>query len=437
MRITQFLSAFVLLLLIAPNSIAAEAKDASKETAADTDKVPRLAVITTEYRRNSHAEIIAGRVFNSYTLDGKGTYPKLKIVSMYTDQVPENDVSREQAQEFGFKIADSVEEALTLGTGELAVDGVLLIAEHGKYEKNEVGQTIYPKRRLFGEVAKVFEKAGKSVPVFSDKHLADNWNDAKWLYDTAEKLEIPLMAGSSLPGSWRIPETGVKPGSKVKELVMISYGSLDAYGFHALEAAQALVETRAGGETGVKSVQAYEGEAVWEAGKAGVYDEELLKNAIAAQRSHLAKKDRPLVDLVRHPVLFHIEYTDGLVVNMLSLQGAVADWCASWRYEDGQTDTVLFWLQEERPYFHFALLLQGVEKMMHSGKPTWNPQRTLMTSGLLYTGHRSLHEGGKKIETPYLQFAYEMPWVWKNPPPAPPDQPRPPRVPKPKPAGKK
>ena len=424
--------------LVSSWGVAAESKDDAKEsTATKSDKVPRLAVITTEYRRNSHSEIIAGRVFSSYSLDGKGEYPKLEIVSLYTDQVPENDVSREQAKQYGFKIAGSVEEALTLGTGELAVDGVLLIAEHGKYEKNEVGQTVYPKRRLFGEVVKVFEKAGRTVPVFSDKHLADNWEDAKWLFDTAEKLKIPLMAGSSLPGTWRIPQTGVKPGSKVKELVMISYGSLDAYGFHALEAAQALVETRTGGETGVKSVQAYEGEAVWEAGKAGVYDAELLKNALDAQRSHLAKKNKPLEDLVKRPVLFHIEYTDGLKVNMLTLQGAVADWCASWRYEDNSTDTVLFWLQEERPYFHFALLLQGVEKMMHTGKPTWNAKRTLMSSGLLYTGHRSLFEGGKKLETPYLQFAYEMPWVWKNPPPAPPDQPRPPRVRKPKPPKKK
>jgi hypothetical protein len=334
------------------------------------------------------------------------------------------------AREHGFLIGESVADALTLGTGELAVDGVLMIAEHGDYPDNEVGQTAYPKRRMFSEIAAVMEKAGRAVPVFSDKHLADNWEDAKWIYDEAQRLHIPLMAGSSLPVTWRIPEIGIKPGARVKELVMISYGGLDAYGFHALEGVQALVEARAGGETGVKAIQAYEGDAVWEAGKRGVYDPELLKSALDAQRSPLHRKDKPLAELVRRPVLFSMEYTDGLKVNMLSLQGAVADWCASWRYADDSTETVLFWLQEERPYFHFALLLQGIEKMMHTGQPTYNVQRTVLTSGILHTGHRSLKAGGQRLDTPFLQFAYEMPWKWQAPPPAPPDQQRPPRPPK-------
>ena len=371
--------------------------------------------------------MIAARILESYTLDGQGEYPRLAIASIFTDQLPERDTSRELAAKHGFRISETVADALTLGSGELAVDGVLLIAEHGDYPESEVGQTVYPKRRLFGEIAAVFEKSGRSVPVFSDKHLADNWEDAKWIYDTAQRLKAPLMAGSSLPVAWRQPETVVRPEKKLKELVMISYGGLDAYGFHALEGVQTLVETRQGGETGVKSVQAYQGDAVWEAGRNGVFDIELLNNARAAQTGRYKFRDLPLEQLVPRPVLFSIEYVDGLRVNMLSLQGAVADWCASWRYEDGSTDTVLFWLQEERPYYHFALLLQGVEKMMRTGQPTWNAQRTLMTSGVLHTGHRSLHAGGKRIDTPFLEFSYEMPWQWRQPPPCPPDQPRPPK----------
>lgn len=424
---------FVLLGLslgMARNLVAAEPEAAADAAKPAEVKMPRLAVVTTEFRRGSHSEVIAARILESYTLDGLGEYPQLEIASIYADQVPATDVSRSLAADYGFRISETIADALTLGTGDLAVDGVLLVAEHGNYPVNEVGQTVYPKRRFFSEIAAVFEKAGRAVPVFSDKHLADNWEDAKWFYDEAQRLKVPLMAGSSLPVAWRQPETGVKADKKLRELVMISYGGLDPYGFHAMEGVQALVETRMGGETGVKSVQAYGGNAVWEAGKNGVYDAELLKNAMAAQTTRYKFRKAPLEELVPEPVLFSIEYNDGLRVNVLSLQGAVADWCASWRYEDNSTDTVLFWVQEDHPYYHFAILLQGIEKMMHTGQPTWNVQRTLMSSGLLNVGHRSLHEGGKKLETPFLSFAYEMPWKWQQPPPCPPEKPRPATVPK-------
>ena len=57
---------------------------------------------------------------------------------------------------------------------------MLLVAEHGEYPKSKTGQTVYPKRRLFSQVLDGFDRSGRVVPVFIDKHLADNWPDAKW-----------------------------------------------------------------------------------------------------------------------------------------------------------------------------------------------------------------------------------------------------------------
>src|ERR1044071_8880093 len=158
-----------------------------------------VAAIVTIYRHNSHAELIAGRLLRTDTLDEKGKVSPLKLVSLYTDQRPTNDLSRRLAATHGFRISDSIEDALTLGTGRLAVDGVLLIAEHGDYPKSPTDSTQYPKRRFWEEILKVFRTDGRVVPVFIDKHLADNWRDAKFIYDTARKLKVPLMAGSSLP----------------------------------------------------------------------------------------------------------------------------------------------------------------------------------------------------------------------------------------------
>src|SRR5437879_2270099 len=101
------------------------------------------------------------------------------------------------------------------------------------------------------------------APVFIDKHLADNWTVAKFISDTARELQVPLMAGSSLTLTWRRPPADVKRGGRIRDIVAITYHTTDAYGFHALEFVQALVEQRHGGEAGVKSVQAMAGEAVW------------------------------------------------------------------------------------------------------------------------------------------------------------------------------
>ncbi len=385
----------------------------------------RIAAVVTEYRHNSHADVIVSRLMLTHTLDEKGERPNLKLVSLYTDQVPESDTSRKWAEKFGVPIYKTVEETLTLGTGKLAVDGVLLVAEHGKYPKNASGNTIYPKRRLFDAVQKVFRKTGQTVPVFVDKHLADNWADAKWLHDTARELKVPLMAGSSLPVLWRYPPVDVKRGAKLKEIVAVSYHTLDAYGYHALEMVQCLVERRVGGETGVKRVQCLSGDAVWRAMDTGMFDRKLLYAALKRlKKSPITRQPkRPLRELVKTPDMFVIEYRDGLKAFVLTLNGAVNEWGVAWKTTAGAQKSTTFWTQEARPYMHFTYLVKGTEKMFFTGQPTWPAERTLMTSALLDALLISKNKNGMTVPTDYLDFKYTSNWNWKQPPPPPPGRP--------------
>src|SRR4051794_21548501 len=158
----------------------------------------KVAAIVTEYRKWSHADVIVGKILEGYNYDG-GEGPQMQLVSLYVDQFPDKDMSRDLAKKYGFTIHDSIEGALTLGGKELAVDGVICVGEHGKYDTNARGQILYPRRRFFEEVTKVFAKSKKSVPVFNDKHLAATWEDAKWMYDRSRELYVPFMAGSSVP----------------------------------------------------------------------------------------------------------------------------------------------------------------------------------------------------------------------------------------------
>jgi len=409
-------------LLIPASTVAAQSSGSEAESSA-AKKKPRIAAVVTEYRHNSHADVIVSRLLQGYLLNGEGKFPQLELASIYTDQVPENDTSRALAAEHQIPIFDNIADALTLGGSELAVDGVLLVAEHGDYPESQTGSIQYPKRRFFSEIAKVFQESGRSVPVFSDKHLSDNWQDAKWIYDTAQRLGAPMMAGSSIPVLWRYPPIDVERGAKLKEIVAVSYHRLDSYGFHALEMVQCLAERREGGETGVRSVQCLEGPAVWEAGRRGVFDRKLLAETLARLKARPLPEGMTLADLeekAKNPALFHIQYEDGLKASIVTVRHRVSEWSVAWRRADGKVRSTLFFTQEDRPYNHFTYLLQGVEKMMHTGEPTWPVERTLLTTGVLDALLKSRQQNGRRLDTPHLDIDYQSKWNFQQPPPPPP-----------------
>jgi hypothetical protein len=390
---------------------------------ADDPPTRRVAAVVTEYRHNSHADVIVSRLLLTDMLDGTGKESPLKLVSLYTDQRPANDISRLLAASHRFPIKPTIAETLTLGSGELAVDGVFLVAEHGDYPFSPTGNHQYPKRRFWDETIAVFRRSGRVVPVFLDKHLADNWADARHIYDTAKQMNISLMAGSSVPGTWRHPPADVARGARLEQIVGFTYGSTDAYGFHALEAVQSLAEQRQGGETGVRSVRCLRGADVWQALDRPICDPELFG---AALRRVPGFEEGGTInrDAVPDPKLMIVEHNDGLRVYLFELNDAVGAWAAAWREEPGgKVVSTRFWTQEARPAAHFTLLLHGIEKMMLTGEPAWPVERTLLTSGTLDALLQSLTRGGIPIETPHLQVRYQPTWRWEEPPPPPPGRP--------------
>jgi hypothetical protein len=383
----------------------------------------RLAVVTTEWRFHSHAWHMGERFLVGYPINGRWHRPPLDVVAAYVDQKPENDLSRKRSEEFGFPIFPTVAEALRRGGKELAVDAVLIIGEHGRYPKNEYGQTKYPRYEFFKQVADVFREDGRAVPVFNDKHLSWKWEWAKEMVDISRELRFPFLAGSSLPVTWRMPSIDLPYGAEVDEMLCVGMGGVDSYDFHALETIQCMAERRRDGETGVAAVQGLRGAAVWNAMDAGGWSEggwapRLFEACLS--RSHTLAQPETFSDRyptpaqmrawVNEPVAYRIEYADGTKATMLLMNGLVGDFTFAARLRgEPEPLSTLFHLPPNPNVVYSAALMSKAEETFLTGKTPYPIERTLLTTGLVEACVRSLATGQKRVETPHLAIRYEAP----------------------------
>jgi hypothetical protein len=250
----------------------------------------------------------------------------------------------------------------------------------------------------------VFRESGRVVPVFTDKHLSYSWENAKWMYDTARELKIPFMAGSSLPVTWRRPPLEIPLGAQVTEALGIGYGGLDAYGFHALEMLQCMVERRSGGESGVAAVRTISGPEFWQAAEAGVWPRDLFE---AAWSRSERKSAEALESSCKDPAAYLVEYRDGLKATILMLEGATQQFSFAARV-DGQVQSTLFYLQSGKPFGHFAFLTNKIEDLLLTGQPPYPVERTLLTTGILARALESHYRKGTRLETPELDVVYSV-----------------------------
>ncbi len=382
----------------------------------------RLAVVTTLWNYRSHAWHMAERFLAGYPLNGRWHRPPMDVVSVYVDQKPEKDLSADRAKEFGFTIYPTIAEALRCGGDRLAVDAVLLIGEHGDYPLSEFGGKKYPRYEFFKQIAEVFKKDNATTPVFNDKHLSWKFEWAKEMVDTARAMKFPLMAGSSLPVTWRMPSVDLPHGAEVDEVMCVAMGNVDIYDFHALETLQCMAERRKGGETGVKWLEALRGDAVWGALARGSFDKggwsPGLFNAClsrshtlaqAATTSHRFPTPLQMQQWVKQPIAYRYQHADGLKATMLLMNGLVDDFTFA-AHIRGRAEplSTLFQLPPNPNVVYSAALMAKAEEMFLTGKAPYPAERTLLTSGLVAAGLQSLKED-RRLDTPHLAVRYAVP----------------------------
>ena len=381
----------------------------------------RIAVVTTIYRYLSHAQHIGDRFLIGYPREGQWHRPDIKVVSLYVDQKPEGDQSADRAREFGFTVYPTIAEALRVGGDKLAVDAVLIIGEHGNYPKNEKGQILYPRYEFFKQCVEVFEKDGRAVPIYNDKHLSYSFEKAQWMVDSSRRLKFPMLAGSSLPVTWRLPDIELPLNCEIEEALMVGEGGSDPMDFHALEGMQCMVERRKGGETGVKAVQMIEGDEVWKAGQQGRWSKDLLTAALSRSdtpqgltildgRTQDLVASGELQKLAKKPAAYFIERNDGLRTTLLMLNGAIKDFNFAARVKGMRgIQSTQFFLSPTPNVTYSACLVGKIEEMFVTGKAPYPVDRTLIVSGILEACLTSRWQGQKRLETPHLAVKYRAP----------------------------
>jgi hypothetical protein len=387
-------------------------------------KRPQLAAVVTAISKYLHPQHIVDRFLEGYGWNGEYHHPQMDLVSLYVDQRKKGDLAQDRADRFPqLKIYPTIEGALTLGTGKLAVDGVVVVGEHGNYPRSDTGIPMHPHYEFFDAITKVFRASGRSVPYFNDKELSWKWDWCKKMVDTAKELNFPFQGGSSLSVTWRVPSVEFPTGAVTKEAVSIGYGGPGSYDFHGLETIQCMVERRKGGETGVEWLQAYRGDAFWKAYQDGLWSQALVKAALS--RSATFRSGDPtftdmwptieqLKAMVPNPVAYHYQHRDGLKSTMLLMNGLVRDFTFAAAIEgqskpfstqmylpmpDGRTTLASF----------FTPLVHNAEVMFLTGKQQYPIERTLMTSGLLIAGIDSMRLE-KRIDTPNLAAVNYQPF---------------------------
>lgn len=369
---------------------------------------PRVAVIYTVLRFRSHAFNFLENCLRPLLFNGKLMQPAIEVVSVYADQrVEEGDMTDDVVRQYKLRLGKRIEDALTLGTKALAVDGVLLIGEHGEYPENDLGQTQYPRKQFFDQIVAVMRRSNRFVPIFNDKHLSYRWDWAREMYDTAQKLRIPLMAGSSVPLAQRRPELEIPAGAVFEEAISIHSGGFETYDFHGLEVLQSMVEARKGGETGISRIEFLQGDALFKAADQGRWSRRLADAALRLEfGDKIPDLRQPINDQPTHGIL--VTYRDGLTSTVLKVGRRADRWLFACKLAgEAQPRAAKFYVGPWGNRNLFMALTNAVQQFVVRRESPYPVERTLLTTGALEAAVRSKAQNGRAVATPHLQIGYQ------------------------------
>lgn len=349
------------------------------------DRDFRIAVVATAYTPNSHAHVITRRWVDPLPTDVEygWTGARTRLASLHLLQRGPDDQSRPLIEEHGVRDSPDIRDALTLGTGKLAVDAVMLIGEHGDYPFNAFKQKQYPRKEMFDAVMEVIEESGCRIPLYFDKHFSWNPAYAKEMFARIERVGLPFFGGSCTPHCPMLPPPPPLAGCGIRRVAMTCWGDLESYLFHALEVLGSVVERRKGGDYRLAEITAWTGDSAWEAIREGRMPRGLLDAALGVVDPEVRDAVWNRLDNQFEAIeLFELTFRDGLTATLVRLHGTIRKWAWACEVEGMENPVAAAPLSGPKELFypHFARLSRLIEDFFLTETPPISKQRLLFST---------------------------------------------------------
>jgi predicted dehydrogenase len=368
----------------------------------------RIAFIVESWYPRSHPDVIGTRFLDGYRLGQVAYPPPLRIASVFTDAPRTDDRSRQLAARYGFKIAESIADALLddprSPRPQLIADGVLIATREDLPRLSGQLPSPTPRLQTVREVMRILDLVGASVPIFIDKMLAANWADSQTIVAEAARRSIPLMAGSVLP--FTPLDRPVRSGN-VAVAVTIASAPYWANAFHAMEFLQGYMEQRSAGESGISAIREV-GAGYWSLPDRARWGGDVFDALLASARTRTGRMPfGPGVHGFDATIML-IQYADG-TRGVLALMGRAFDeseFLLGVKFATGTIETGGLILRSE-PFDHFGYLVHALAQFFTSGRPPVPVARTLLTTGVVLHGRQV--QRSDSMATPFLTFPYAVP----------------------------
>jgi hypothetical protein len=377
--------------------------------------VRKIAFLLEEFTKSSPAQQLLDRFLIGYPRDGAMHQPARETVSAHLMLNVSDSDFETRHEDFGLTIAPTAEQAVE------GADAVVIVPRSPGATANQ----------RFLQIA--LERAPGARACFVHGALANTLERSREFLSLARSRQTVLLAGTPLCVTWHLPAVELRRGtSLVEALIVVQAGALPGQAsppapsatlagaeLHALEGLLPVIERRAGGESGIRSVRFLEGKELWRAGDKGLWSWPLLTSAIS--RSHSPQGDALLdgrtQDLVglglvpklaRNPRGWLLEHRDGLRTSILVLDGVVADFNFAVRTQDGIVISAQLFRAPPPAEHHVSRLVATMEEFFRNSQLPWPVERNLLITGLLETFQKPSSRSGRRVETPMLNIGYSV-----------------------------